>query len=104
VADVAVTETAVTGTEIRTLLAGEVLLRAAPTGDITEPVHGLFAGDTRHLSHWLCTVDGAVPQPLTTVRRDYTTEAVLVPPFAGASRRTPCCGSRRWTGWAWPRR
>ncbi|AUH43099.1 amylo-alpha-1,6-glucosidase [Streptomyces sp. CMB-StM0423] len=70
------------GPEHRLLFHGGAFAAVTRAGDITgargtQP-DGFFLGDTRHLSRWQLTVDGAVPT-LLVAERD---AAVLVPPTA----------------------
>jgi glycogen debranching enzyme len=58
-----------------TILEGSTFCLSDERGDITEPTLGLFANDTRFLSHWLLTVNGARPLPLSSARVDYFSAA-----------------------------
>jgi glycogen debranching enzyme len=58
-----------------TILEGSTFCVSDDRGDITEPVMGLFANDTRFLSRWLLTIDGARPLPLSSDRVDYFSAA-----------------------------
>lgn len=65
------------------ILEGNTFVVSDRTGNInatlTDP-EGLFAWDTRFLSRWILTVDGTVPNPLSTDDlRYYETQFFLVP-------------------------
>ena len=58
-----------------TILEGSTFCLSDECGDITEPTLGLFANDTRFLSYWLLTVNGARPLALSSDRVDYFSAA-----------------------------
>jgi glycogen debranching enzyme len=58
-----------------TILEGSTFCVSDERGDITEPVMGLFANDTRFLSRWLLTINGARPLTLSSDRVDYFSAA-----------------------------
>jgi glycogen debranching enzyme len=58
-----------------TILEGSTFCVSDERGDITEPVMGLFANDTRFLSRWLLTINGARPLALSSDRVDYFSAA-----------------------------
>jgi glycogen debranching enzyme len=69
------------------LVSGAAFLLTAPGGDITGAgLDGLFLDDTRHLSRWELTVDGAPLRVLTPGRQPYCATAVLTPPTRRSSR------------------
>jgi glycogen debranching enzyme len=75
-------------TGVRTLLAAGTLLRTDGGGDVPEPhpgdpVHGLFAGDTRLLSRWTLTVDGAPLRVLHDETGPYSARTVLIEAVTG---------------------
>src|SRR5919199_3360150 len=54
------------------------------TGDIAEPTMGLFASDTRFLSHWIMRVNGERPLLLSCGKVEYYSAAFyLRNPMAG---------------------
>src|SRR5919199_5881097 len=54
------------------------------TGDIAEPTMGLFASDTRFLSHWIMRVNGERPLLLSWGKVEYYSAAFyLRNPLAG---------------------
>jgi glycogen debranching enzyme len=58
-----------------TILEGSTFCVSDERGDIAEPVMGLFASDTRFLSRWLLTINGARPLRLSSDRVDYFSAA-----------------------------
>ena len=58
-----------------TILDGSTFCLSDDRGDITEPVMGLFASDTRFLSRWVLTINGARPLALSSDRVDYFSAA-----------------------------
>src|SRR5687768_12653700 len=58
-----------------TILEGSTFCVSDDRGDIAEPVMGLFASDTRFLSRWLLTINGARPLTLSSNRVDYFSAA-----------------------------
>jgi glycogen debranching enzyme len=58
-----------------TILEGSTFCVSDERGDITEPVMGLFADDTRFLSRWRLTIDGARPLVLSSDKVNYFSAA-----------------------------
>ena len=58
-----------------TILEGSTFCVSDERGDITEPVMGLFANDTRFLSRWVLTINGARPLVLSSDKVDYFSAA-----------------------------
>ena len=58
-----------------TILEGSTFCVSDDRGDIAEPVMGLFASDTRFLSRWVLTINGARPLRLSSDRVDYFSAA-----------------------------
>jgi glycogen debranching enzyme len=58
-----------------TILEGSTFCVSDERGDIAEPVQGLFANDTRFLSRWLLTINGARPLTLSSDKVDYFSAA-----------------------------
>ena len=54
-----------------TILEGSTFCVSDERGDITSPTMGLFADDTRFLSRWVLTVNGAPPLLLSSGKVDY---------------------------------
>jgi glycogen debranching enzyme len=62
------------------LVSGTAFLLTSPGGDITGVgLDGLFLDDTRHLSRWELTVDGAPLRVLAPGRQPYGATSVLTP-------------------------
>jgi hypothetical protein len=60
-----------TGAGAVTLVEGSSFCISAPGGDLSaEGPHGVFFRDTRILSRWDLTVDGAAPEPLAALTPD----------------------------------
>ena len=67
-----------------TILEGSTFCVSDERGDIAEPVMGLFADDTRFLSRWVLTINGARPLVLSSDKVDYFSAAFyLRNPIAG---------------------
>jgi glycogen debranching enzyme len=58
-----------------TILEGSTFCVSDERGDIAEPVMGLFASDTRFLSRWVLTINGASPLTLSSDKVDYFSAA-----------------------------
>ena len=58
-----------------TILEGSTFCVSDERGDIAEPVMGLFANDTRFLSRWVLTINGAHPLTLSSDKVDYFSAA-----------------------------
>jgi glycogen debranching enzyme len=58
-----------------TILEGSTFCVSDDRGDIADPVQGLFANDTRFLSRWLLTINGARPFTLSSDKVDYFSAA-----------------------------
>ena len=54
-----------------TILEGSTFCVSDERGDIDEPVQGFFASDTRFLSRWVLTINGARPLSLSSDKVDY---------------------------------
>ena len=68
-----------------TILEGSTFCVSDERGDIAEPVMGLFANDTRFLSRWVLTINGARPLMLSSDKVDYFSAAFyLRNPVAGS--------------------
>jgi glycogen debranching enzyme len=68
-----------------TILEGSTFCVSDDRGDIAEPVMGLFANDTRFLSRWVLTINGARPLMLSSDKVDYFSAAFyLRNPVAGS--------------------
>jgi glycogen debranching enzyme len=68
-----------------TILEGSTFCVSDEGGDIAEPVMGLFANDTRYLSRWVLTINGACPLVLSSDKVDYFSAAFYL--------RNPIVGS-----------
>ena len=67
-----------------TILEGSTFCVSDDRGDITEPTMGLFASDTRFLSHWIMRVNGERPLLLTSGKVEYYSAAFFLRnPVAG---------------------
>jgi glycogen debranching enzyme len=67
-----------------TILEGSTFCVSDERGDLDAPTTGLFAADTRFLSRWLLTVNGARPHVLSSDKVDYFSAAFyLRNPIAG---------------------
>ena len=67
-----------------TILEGSTFCVCDERGDIAEPVMGLFANDTRFLSRWVLTINGARPLMLSSDKVEYFSAAFyLRNPVAG---------------------
>ena len=70
-----------------TILEGSTFCVSDERGDLEGPTTGLFASDTRFLSRWVLTVNGARPHVLSADKVDYFSAAFyLRNPVAGALR------------------
>jgi glycogen debranching enzyme len=58
-----------------TILEGSTFCVSDDRGDITDPVMGLFASDTRFLSRWVLTINGASPLQLSSDKVEYFSAA-----------------------------
>jgi glycogen debranching enzyme len=61
-----------------TILEGSTFCVSDDGGDIAEPVMGLFANDTRFLSRWVLTINGARPLILSSDKVDYFSAAFFL--------------------------
>jgi glycogen debranching enzyme len=61
-----------------TILEGSTFCVSDERGDIAEPVMGLFAHDTRFLSRWVLTINGARPLILSSDKVDYFSAAFFL--------------------------
>src|SRR5580700_1741761 len=84
-----------------TLIEGSTFCISEPGGDIlADRPHGLFVRDTRMLSRWELTVNGAEPQPLTMHMSEPFAATFLgrMPPRAGQADSTLLVVRRRYVG------
>ena len=58
-----------------TILEGSTFCVSDERGDIVEPTMGLFAHDTRFLSRWVLTINGARPLMLSSRKVEYYSAA-----------------------------
>jgi glycogen debranching enzyme len=58
-----------------TILEGSTFCVSDERGDIAEPAEGLFADDTRFLSRWVLTINGATPLHLSSDKVEYFSAA-----------------------------
>jgi glycogen debranching enzyme len=61
-----------------TILDGSTFCISDERGDITDPGEGLFASDTRFLSRWVLTIDGARPLRLSSDKVEYFSAAFFL--------------------------
>ena len=61
-----------------TILEGSTFCVSDERGDIAEPVMGLFAEDTRFLSRWVLTINGARPLVLSSDKVEYFSAAFFL--------------------------
>jgi glycogen debranching enzyme len=67
-----------------TILEGSTFCVSDERGDISDPVMGLFADDTRFLSRWILTINGERPLKLSSDKVEYYSAAFyLRNPIAG---------------------
>ncbi|MGH3013388.1 MAG: amylo-alpha-1,6-glucosidase [Gaiellaceae bacterium] len=67
-----------------TILEGSTFCVSDERGDISEPTMGLFAQDTRFLSRWVLTINGARPLMLSSRKVEYFSAAFFLRnPVAG---------------------
>jgi glycogen debranching enzyme len=67
-----------------TILEGSTFCVSDEVGDISEPTMGLFAHDTRFLSRWVLTINGARPLMLSSRKVEYYSAAFFLRnPVAG---------------------
>src|SRR5215472_12083786 len=62
------------------ILEGDTFVVSDRRGDISifpEEAQGLFQGDTRYLSRWVLTVNGAAPNPLSTDDVNYFSSQIF---------------------------
>jgi glycogen debranching enzyme len=83
-----------------TILEGSTFCISDDCGDITDPVMGLFANDTRFLSRWMLTINGARPLPLSSDRVEYFSAAFYLrnPVVAGLGPDEISIGRDRFVG------
>jgi glycogen debranching enzyme len=68
------------------ILEGDTFVVSDRRGDISispEEAEGLFDGDTRYLSRWVLTVNGALPNPLSTDDVNYFSSQFFLVPGTG---------------------
>ena len=71
-----------------TILEGSTFCVSDELGDISEPTMGLFADDTRFLSRWVLTINGARPLMLSSRKVEYYSAAFFLRnPVVGRPRR-----------------
>jgi glycogen debranching enzyme len=61
-----------------TILEGSTFCVSDELGDISEPTMGLFAHDTRFLSRWVLTINGARPLQLSSRKVEYYSAAFFL--------------------------
>jgi glycogen debranching enzyme len=61
-----------------TILEGSTFCVSDELGDISEPTMGLFADDTRFLSRWVLTINGARPLVLSSRKVEYYSAAFFL--------------------------
>ena len=61
-----------------TILEGSTFCVSDELGDISEPTMGLFAHDTRFLSRWVLTINGARPLMLSSRKVEYYSAAFFL--------------------------
>ena len=61
-----------------TILEGSTFCVSDELGDISEPTMGLFAHDTRFLSRWILTINGARPLQLSSRKVEYYSAAFFL--------------------------
>jgi glycogen debranching enzyme len=61
-----------------TILEGSTFCVSDELGDISEPTMGLFADDTRFLSRWVLTINGARPLMLSSRKVEYYSAAFFL--------------------------
>jgi glycogen debranching enzyme len=61
-----------------TILEGSTFCVSDERGDISEPTMGLFADDTRFLSRWVLTINGARPLMLSSRKVEYYSAAFFL--------------------------
>ena len=84
-----------------TLIEGSTFCVSSSSGDVLpERTHGLFVADTRILSVWRLTVDGADVEPLTTIEDDsnQATFVARTPPRRGHADSTLLVRRTRYVG------
>ncbi len=83
-----------------TILEGSTFCISDDCGDIADPVMGLFANDTRFLSRWILTINGARPLPLSSDRVEYFSAAFFLrnPVVAGLGPDEISIGRDRFVG------
>ena len=90
-----------TGGGTITLIEGTTFCVSSASGDVlSERTDGLFVADTRILSGWRLTVDGADVEPLTTVEDDgdQATFVARARPRAGRADSTVLVLRHRYVG------
>lgn len=85
------------------ILDGSTFAVSDRRGDIDarpDQAHGLFFRDTRHLSRWLLTVNGTVPDVLSTDALEYYFAQFFLVPPTGTIYENPYISvmRRRWVG------
>jgi glycogen debranching enzyme len=68
------------------ILEGDTFVVSDRRGDISispEEAEGLFDGDTRYLSRWVLTINGALPNPLSTDDVNYFSSQFFLVPGTG---------------------
>jgi glycogen debranching enzyme len=83
-----------------TILEGSTFCISDDRGDIVDPVMGLFANDTRFLSRWVLTINGARPLHLSSDRVEYFSAAFYLrnPIVAGLGPDEISIGRDRFVG------
>ncbi len=80
------------------VLDGSTFVVGDRTGDLRAGAlreHGFFSADTRFLSHWSLTVDGAALRLLGLDQEDHFAAQFFLTPSVSAEREAPCSVMRR---------
>ncbi len=83
-----------------TILEGSTFCVSDELGDISEPTMGLFADDTRFLSRWVLTINGARPLTLSSRKVEYYSAAFFLrnPPAGGLGHDEVSIARERFIG------
>lgn len=83
-----------------TILEGSTFCVSDERGDIVEPTMGFFAHDTRFLSRWILTINGARPLTLSSSKVEYYSAAFFLrnPIVGGLAQDELSIGRERFVG------
>lgn len=83
-----------------TILEGSTFCVSDERGDIVEPTMGFFAHDTRFLSRWMLTINGARPLTLSSSKVEYYSAAFFLrnPVVGGLAQDELSIGRERFVG------